>query len=247
MTSWMSLLFGHFLGDFYFQWDRLAREKQTRWSSFLIHCLTYGICMGSGLYLWTGGFPMSLCLLATLIHGFIDLGKRLVQNRNRTVKKKGRGDFRLFLLDQGLHLFTLFLLFLLVPLPSSQPAWLAAWRGRGLPAPSRALPFLTGILFLGKPCAIGIRLFLQRFSFQEEEQSKDDADTVHAGATIGILERMILFFLGSLSQYTAIAFVLTAKSVARFDRIQKDRAFAEYYLIGTLTSSLLVLIATRIF
>ena len=45
-----------------------------------------------------------------------------------------------------------------------------------------------------------------------------------------------------MNQYSAIGFVLTAKSVARYDKIAKDEKFAEYYLLGTLTSTLCVIV-----
>ena len=45
----------------------------------------------------------------------------------------------------------------------------------------------------------------------------------------------MLIFL-SLGQYSALGLVLTAKSIARYDKITKDPDFAEYYLLGTLMS-----------
>lgn len=51
----------------------------------------------------------------------------------------------------------------------------------------------------------------------------------------------MLIFL-AMNQYTAIGFVLTAKSIARYDKITKDEKFAEYYLLGTLISTLCVVI-----
>ena len=44
-------------------------------------------------------------------------------------------------------------------------------------------------------------------------------------------------------QWTAIGFVLTAKSVARYNKISEDPQFAEYYLLGTLLSSLLIMVS----
>ncbi len=38
-------------------------------------------------------------------------------------------------------------------------------------------------------------------------------------------------------QFAAIGFVLTAKSVARYEKL-KEQDFAEYYLLGTLLSTL---------
>ena len=50
---------------------------------------------------------------------------------------------------------------------------------------------------------------------------------------------LILLHMG---QYAMIGLVLTAKSIARFKRIQQDQGFAEYYLIGTLLSTLISIV-----
>ena len=63
-----------------------------------------------------------------------------------------------------------------------------------------------------------------------------------AGALIGFLERFIIAIFLSISQYSAIGLVLTAKSIARYDKIAKSQEFAEYYLLGTLLSTLIVII-----
>ena len=59
---------------------------------------------------------------------------------------------------------------------------------------------------------------------------------------------MVIKYLLILSkdQYSALGFVLTAKSIARYDKIAKDERFAEYYLLGTLVSTLSVIVC-RIF
>lgn len=52
----------------------------------------------------------------------------------------------------------------------------------------------------------------------------------------------------NINQYSAVGLILTAKSIARYERISKDQEFAEYYLIGTLTSvlfSILLYLAIR--
>jgi hypothetical protein len=40
-----------------------------------------------------------------------------------------------------------------------------------------------------------------------------------------------------------LGFILTAKSIARYDAITKDQKFAEYYLIGTLVSVVYSIVA----
>jgi hypothetical protein len=60
------------------------------------------------------------------------------------------------------------------------------------------------------------------------------------GATIGVLERLIVCFLVLTGQAAAIGFVIAAKTLARFRQLD-DRHFAEYYLVGTLASVTLAL------
>jgi hypothetical protein len=55
------------------------------------------------------------------------------------------------------------------------------------------------------------------------------------GATIGILERLLIVTFMLASAEAAIGFVIAAKTIARF-RLLDDRDFAEYYLLGTLAS-----------
>lgn len=62
-----------------------------------------------------------------------------------------------------------------------------------------------------------------------------------AGAIIGILERIFTLTLVLIGQYTALGLIFTAKSVARFEEL-KNRKFAEYYLIGTLSSILFAML-----
>ena len=60
------------------------------------------------------------------------------------------------------------------------------------------------------------------------------------GRYIGTVERLVMVLLLSVQQYAAIGLVLTAKSIARYDKISKEKEFAEYYLLGTLISTLIV-------
>lgn len=66
-------------------------------------------------------------------------------------------------------------------------------------------------------------------------QIEDEAERVGAGEVIGVLERMVTFVLVASGAFTAVGFVIAAKAAARFP-LFKETAFAEYFLIGTLTS-----------
>jgi hypothetical protein len=55
------------------------------------------------------------------------------------------------------------------------------------------------------------------------------------GATIGVLERLLIVTFVLTNATAAVGFVVAAKTIARFKQLD-DRQFAEYYLLGTLGS-----------
>ncbi|MEH7075699.1 DUF3307 domain-containing protein [Neobacillus drentensis] len=55
------------------------------------------------------------------------------------------------------------------------------------------------------------------------------------GKLIGYIERLLVLLLTFYSAYPAIGFIVAAKSIARFKQMD-DRDWAEYFLLGTLTS-----------
>jgi hypothetical protein len=61
------------------------------------------------------------------------------------------------------------------------------------------------------------------------------------GKLIGYIERLLVILLTYYGSYPAIAFIVTAKSIARFKQMD-DRDWAEYFLLGTLTSMFLGII-----
>jgi hypothetical protein len=58
------------------------------------------------------------------------------------------------------------------------------------------------------------------------------------GKLIGYIERLLVLVLTFYSAYPAIGFIVAAKSIARFKQMD-DRNWAEYFLLGTLTSMFL--------
>ena len=68
-----------------------------------------------------------------------------------------------------------------------------------------------------------------------QEQKNTIAGIKGAGQIIGIIERTLTVTFIYTNAPTAIALVFAAKSIIRFEQA-KDRPFAEYYLIGTMTS-----------
>ncbi|CAA9334032.1 MAG: hypothetical protein AVDCRST_MAG68-2666 [uncultured Gemmatimonadetes bacterium] len=73
-----------------------------------------------------------------------------------------------------------------------------------------------------------------------------DPKEYRRGKLIGNIERLVVAILASLGSYPAIAFVLTAKGLVRAKEFE-DRDYAEYFLVGTLASCALALIAGILF
>jgi len=57
------------------------------------------------------------------------------------------------------------------------------------------------------------------------------------GLKIGLIERFLVIVFVAVGQYGALGLILAGKSLARYEDL-KDKAFAEYYLLGTLLSFL---------
>jgi hypothetical protein len=72
----------------------------------------------------------------------------------------------------------------------------------------------------------------------------DDPDPPR-GMLIGYLERLIIMWLVFGQAYSAIAFIAAAKSLVRFKQMD-HREWAEYFLVGTLSSMLLALAAGHV-
>lgn len=79
-----------------------------------------------------------------------------------------------------------------------------------------------------------VRWILKKYSVPKKGLEK-------AGAIIGVLERIFTLTFILIGQYTPIALIFTAKSITRFEDL-KRREFAEYYLIGTLSSILIAML-----
>jgi len=95
-------------------------------------------------------------------------------------------------------------------------------------------------------CGRGIVLVRAVLELPDLHLRRDDdrgagAVEVSRGRTIGVLERGLVLTLVLLGQYGALGLVIAAKALARFKALE-DREFAEYFLIGTLTSLLLALL-----
>ena len=95
--------------------------------------------------------------------------------------------------------------------------------------------YASAIIFLLNGGTDLVRAVLKKVKIEDEKMEKDNT-----GKLIGNIERVLLFLFILFNSLAAIGFVIAAKSIARFEEL-KHKKFAEYYLIGTLTSTLIAI------
>jgi hypothetical protein len=249
-------LIAHTLTDFIFQTDWIIiRKKQLKAAGFWVHGAIFFIL---SLLLLQGYQPLQLILYSltlTFVHLGIDYLKAVVLRK----KDKNGTDFIVFLVDQALHFLTILLVWQWFDL-SSIPhlngfygiligpkllAVLAPENKPSLPTPESLLLWALTFLWVGWGGAILIRKFLNYIADKNGSLVLSSPIQNHTiqrtGNYIGILERMLILTFVLNNSLTAVAFVFTAKSIARFNELN-NREFAEYYLVGTLSSTALAIL-----
>lgn len=240
------LLTAHFLGDFVFQSNGIASRKKLafpeRVRPTLEHCCQL-LIITLLLYLFDsyfllGNFSFSavfLIVLVCAIHGGIDLLKPWIRGKLPGKMK----DVATFLLDQLLHLISIFLV-LLTFFHKDSYVWLSILGVKG------AEVFYAGLACLMFSTMFGayfIRIFLRAIDVKAVKKAEDQQDPLEQmkgqesfGLMIGIIERTLIFLFVVSNAYAGVATVVAVKSLARFKEIENNRDFAEYYLIGNLLS-----------
>lgn len=237
------LLFSHLLGDFIFQSEKLTKKKNEKFKYVALHGAIYaGAAFATSLPIFS--LELIIALMAfTLSHFIIDSIKFLTIRKLKGINFfVSRTKTMVFIIDQVMHMVVLLSIAAVYTLNGASLAVLPQIKniiGRLEIHPQSILPWLVLLIAVGKPCNITIKHLIM--TYRPEEKFVGDSNS--AGAFIGILERLLIVVLLSVGQYAAIGLVLTAKSIARYQKIVEDKAFAEYYLLGTLLSVLFVIIS----
>lgn len=242
------LLLGHILGDFYIQTSEMSQKKENSLKWVWIHGLCYG---GTMLVICLPMISYEMILGATaasLLHFAIDTIKfsyfSVLKHKN---KKTQVSDRNVFFIDQLLHiLFLIIIAYTFV----AQNVEIREWKvikdffNTVTISETFFVAWILALLMIHKPANIAIQKLLM--IYKPETENVDLKRDKNAGRFIGTVERIIMLIFLSIQQYSAIGLVLTAKSIARYDRISKERDFAEYYLLGTLISTVVVIIVSFI-
>ncbi len=101
--------------------------------------------------------------------------------------------------------------------------------------------YACAILFLTGPSGILIELMTTRWRIQLSGIKGSLTSLEKAGMLIGIIERLLIFFLVIIGKYEAVGLLIAAKSLLRFNEKDRPEEKTEYLLVGTLISVALAL------
>lgn len=247
--TFIMLLMAHILCDFYFQTEQMAIRKQKNFEWVILHSLLYMIIAAISFAVVILGLPWKYPLIFSISHAMIDIAKYAFLNFTLTKYPSCfPAKLDIFVADQVMHL--LFLLTITYSLRNYTAADLYNPVIRDIldefgMSGSLLSVWCIKFLLIHKPANILIANILDQY--KPDAKTSQNSNDKKTGRLIGTLERIIMTIFISLGQYSAVGLVLTAKSIARFDKISKDQAFAEYYLLGTLISSICAISVSIVF
>lgn len=240
LLLFLALAFAHILSDFPWQTDRMVAQKRQgardgaelgsgRFIGYIKHgsvLLATSIIFASPWWSWR---VIAAVFIVSFAHLLLDyLQCRYLSEPTVSIR----------LGDQAIH----FLIIFAALNVTGVYAWEVAgyrletfWQSYRYPAAIISSGYVISIWVAG----VLVRTFLSTIGpFGGVDEGLRDA-----GKRIGQLERFLVTTLTILDQYSAIAFVFAAKSIARFKKIEETPTFAEYYLAGTLASVSLGILA----
>ena len=240
ITKYLLVLgIGHVLGDFYFQTEKISAGKDKRYKGVVIHSLEYLFSM---LLATVPVISLDMVLAAAVVslaHFCIDSCKYLLL-KGKKIRKTGAT----FLIDQALHVGTVMVMAYIMLSWNYVLGEYSIVKNIGETFGIdlvRIARWLLALLIVHVPTNIAIQTLLSGYRPPETDKRIITANN-RAGRMIGTIERLIMLVFIALDQYSAMGLVLTAKSIARYDKIAKDPQFAEYYLLGTLLSTVSVVL-----
>lgn len=224
LALFLRLLIAHFISDFIIQRKSWIQEKNhSHWRApgmyfhlFWVGVLTYLL---SGYY---SNFLLPLIVIVT--HFFTDLIKSYFPDKPSA-----------FFSDQLVHLIVLVLVVHLYFVSGSE-------FNQNLPqffTDISILGVIAGYIFVIWPSSFMVAQITRPWHRQVELES----GLTDAGKWIGMLERILVLTFVLINQYVGIGFLITAKSILRFNDIRQSesRKEAEYILIGTMISFMIAI------
>ena len=218
LVLFIRLLIAHLAGDFIFQQKSWVSHRSSRkWKSGYLYANAGIVALLS--WLLSGYFQCWMIpLLIFVLHAVIDIAKSYAPDKPVV-----------FAADQVLHIAATFLavyLYLNFAGTTIHLSWLysnlSVWT------------YIVSYMLVMWPMGIVIAIMTRRW--QTDYENGDGLRD--AGRYIGMLERVLILTFIFMNQFSAIGFLIAAKSILRFGDIRdsNNRKGAEYILIGTMIS-----------
>jgi Protein of unknown function (DUF3307). len=246
------LLLCHFLGDYYFQTKKMAQSKESDYKKTIVHGIYYTIPFFAAFIigavylrdLESFAYLFVILAAASVSHLMIDLikcrkikadlSKKSGDSANFVHENEKDNKSVLFIADQAAHILILAALAFAI---NGSKIYASIWAS--FSECSEILYLALLIVFITVPASV-----IFKNVFKKYQPTTSSSESIQgAGEIIGFLERILTAVFFMMGEFTAVGFIIAAKSIARYDKISKDVAFAEYYLIGTLYSILVTVAA----
>ncbi len=220
----LKLLAAHFISDFFLQtsqWVESRNRKHFRAWQLYFHGMVTAIAVAilCGSSFWVA------CIIIGISHIVLD-GAKSYMKQNTFY----------FMADQGLHLIILALCWIFFAKPDLNIQILnniyhdpALWL------------YVCAVLFLSAPAGILVEFMTTRWRMQLSRLKSGSTSLEKAGMLIGIIERLLIFFLVIIGKFEAVGLLIAAKSLLRFNEKDRPEEKTEYLLVGTLISVALAL------
>ena len=232
MTEFLLLLLAHVLADFYWQptnWVIDKKERSFRSKYLYVHVGVVIVTSYLFLGYWNNPAP---ALVIGVIHGMIDILK---------IKFDQKGSAGWFISDQVAHVITIAVVAAILSGSLTVSIdHLKTW----LYSP-KTLAQLSGALLCLSPVSFLVGILTRPWRDELSELVPDANDNLaNAGRWIGMSERLLIFVFVIVSQFSAIGFLIAAKSLLRYNDKNASGEIppayiskkSEYVLVGTLMS-----------
>ena len=223
----------HLLVDFLFQTSAYSEKKRKKLKPLLLHCFIYFIVFEIVLLTI---LQFKKAILIGMIICISHLLINFIKNKLEKIFPQRRLQISIFSINQLIHFALLIGMNYIFNLENSVSNLYINLQG--YQNFKIIILYISVFSIIFEPASLFIRKLFT--SISPKIYPKANLEELKAGNIIGKLERIIIAILLLNNQFGLIGFVLTAKSIARFKQME-DKDFAEKYLIGTLTSFLIVL------
>jgi len=241
------LIIGHILADFVLQTDNIVNgKKELKGTYFFLHWLHLFIVLVIGTHLFFN-YKMVLILssIISIIHVLLDFVKEIIviRYKKRFSYKEEALNIVTFFIDQFVHIIVLITTWRVLTNMFSVIISQQCLKIYNYIFPyglleiinSKTLTTIIVYLTVTFGGAIVVRLVIDQICGNLSNDQK------RVGKYIGIFERaLILTIIIYNGAIESVAFVLAAKSIARYKDLD-NKEFSEYFLLGTLLSTLVAI------